>query len=179
VTHTTKVEFQSKGKGPFADMKPLTIYVQVEDHRPDAERQYLIQIVADIGGTDRWNTKRSAGLIVQDALVSELSKCGHRVVTAPGPGVDASVIVGLTRFKGFFALKGVFGGKVDTHINADITVRNEVRKTTIPPFQISGDYEKAIGSSFNASKARDALSAALADFIHNLTFDSRLVEGLQ
>ncbi len=176
-THKTKVEFKPSGNGPLAQMKPLTILVQVDDQRPEAEREYLVQIVADIGGSDRWNSETPANQIFQDALASEFSKCGHRVVTVPGPDVDASVKVGLKRFKALCAAK-MFRVKVDSHVDAEIAVSSKVKKGTTPPFQISGDYQGSFGK-FGAGEAKDVLSAALAEFVHNLTFDSRLIESLQ
>jgi uncharacterized lipoprotein YajG len=177
ITHTTSVEFKPNGNGPLAQIKPLTILVQVDDQRPEAEKEYLVQIVADIGGTDRWNTETPANQIVQDALASEIAKCGHRVVTVPGQNVDASVKVSLKRFKALCAAK-MFSCKVDSHVDAEIVVSSEVTKVTTPPFQISGDYQKSYGQ-FGAGQAKDVLSAALAEFVHNLTFDSRLIESLQ
>jgi hypothetical protein len=176
-THTTTVEFQPSGKGPLAQLKPLTILVQVEDQRPAEEQAYLVQIVADIGGSDRWNTETAANQIVQDALVSELSMCGHRVATVPGPKLDASVTVRLKRFKALCAAK-MFGFKVDSHVDAEIVVVNEVTKVTMPPFEISGDYQDSF-RQFGARQANAVLSAALAEFVHNLTLDSRLIEPLR
>ena len=175
-THKTTVEFKPSGNGPLAQIKPLTILVQVDDQRPDAEKEYL----SDCGGyrrLGRWNSEKPANQIVQDALASEISKCGHRVVTVPGPNVDASVKVSLKRFKALCAAK-MFSFKVDSHVDAEIAVSSEVKKATTPPFQISGDYQKSYGQ-FGAGQAKNVLSGALAEFVHNLTFDSRFIESLQ
>jgi hypothetical protein len=91
--------------------------------------------------------------------------------------VDASVKVGLKRFKALCAAKMV-SIKVDSHVDAEIAVSSEVKKATTPPFQISGDYQKSY-RGFGAGQAKQVLSAALAEFVHNLTFDSRFIESLQ
>jgi hypothetical protein len=173
----TTVHFKPNGKGPLSSIKPLTVLIQVVDQRPPAEQDSVFQIVADVGGTENWYTKKPVPLIVQDALADELSKCGHRAVTDASTAIEARVKIVLKRFRGFISVAG--GTSVDAHINAEVVVSNEARKTTLPPFQISGDYQRKVASFSGFKNPDEDLSAALAEFVHNLTFDSRLVEGLQ
>jgi hypothetical protein len=170
----TNIRFRPSGNGPLSSIKPLTVRVQVEDQRPPADQDCVFRIVADVGGTESWYSKKPVPLIVQDALVSEFSKCGHRPVTDTSTTTDASVKVVLTRFRGFLTTSG--GPKVDAHVDAEVLVVSERRKVPTPPFRISGDYQRGLGRFRNPD---DVLSEALAEFVHNLTFDSRLVEGLQ
>jgi hypothetical protein len=69
------------------------------------------------------------------------------------------------------------------NVDAEVLVTSEARKATSAPFQISGDYkDRATVNEYNAGGFRgpdQSLNKALAEFIHNLTFDSRLVEGSQ
>lgn len=166
------VTFVPSGKNPIASIKPLTILVQVEDQRPPDERDSVFRHVA-IGGSDSWNTKKPVPLIVQDALVSELSKCGHRAVVDSSKSTDARLKIVLRRFRAFYSIAGA---ALSAQIDAEILITNEARKTDTPPFQISGDYQRTTYSFKNPNRE---LNAALAEFVHNLTFDSRLVEALQ
>ncbi len=170
----TTIRFKPTGRGPLSSIKPLKVLIQVDDQRPLADQDCVFRIVADVGGTESWFSKKPVALLVQDALVSEFSKCGHGAVTNASEAVDASVKVNLKRFRGFLTTSG--GAKVDAHIDAEILVVSENRKVTTPPFHISGDYQRGLGRFRNPD---DVLSEALAEFVHNVTFDSRLVEGLQ
>jgi hypothetical protein len=172
----TTVDFTPNGKGPLSSIKPLTVLVQVEDQRPSAEQDSVLQLKALVGSTDTWYTKKSVPLIVQDALISELSKCGHRAVADTSTKVDARVKIVLKRFIATFSKSG----SAEAQVDAEIFVTNKTGKVTAAPFQISGNYQRKAGLVGPVRKGPDEdLSAALAEFIHNLTFDSRLVEGLQ
>jgi len=167
------------GNGPVSSAKPVTVLIQVEDQRPPAERDSVFQIVADVGGTDRWNTKKAVPLIVQDAVASEFSKCGHRVVADASSSTDVRVKVALKRFRAFLSTS-VLTHSVEAQVDAEVVVANEARKATLPPFRISGNYQRKSGfGTVGAPAADEALREALADFIHNLTFDPRLVEAMQ
>ena len=72
----------------------------------------------------------------------------------------------------------MFGIKADSHVDAEVVVADGAKNITTPPFLISGDYQQSV-RQFGAREAESVLSAALAEFVHNLTFDSRLVESLQ
>lgn len=170
----TTIRFKASGNGPLSSLKPLTVRVQVDDQRPTADQDCVFRIVADVGGTESWYSKKPVPLIVQDSLVTEFLKCGHRAVSDTSTTTDASVKVVLKRFRGFMTTSG--GAKVDAHVDAEVLVTSERRKVTTPPFRISGDYQRGLGLFKNPD---EVLSEALAEFIHNLTFDSRLVEGLQ
>ena len=174
----TNVHFVPNGNGPLSSLKPKTVLVQVEDQRPPEEKDSVYQIVAT-GGTETWYTKKPVPLIVRDALISELSKCGHRAVADPGTTTNVRVKIVLKRFRAFISTS-IFSHSLEAQVDAEILVANEAGKATSPPFQISGDYlRKSKSSLLPASDAEKSLSAALADFIHNLTFDSRLVEAVQ
>jgi hypothetical protein len=172
----TTVAFEPTGKGPLSSIKPFTVLVRVEDQRPPAEQDSVFQIIVDIGGNEIWYTNKPVPLIVQDALISELSKCGHRAVTDTSAKVDARVKVLLKRFRAFCSVVGGFSFSVEAEVDAEVVVTNDARKATTPPFQISGNYQRVVGGVKGPDKE---LSEALAEFIHNLTFDSRLVEGLK
>jgi uncharacterized lipoprotein YajG len=173
----TEVHFRPNGNGPLSSIKPATVLIQVEDQRPPAERDSVYQIVADIGGTQTFYTKKPVPLIVRDALGSELSKCGHRVVADPGATTDVRVKVVLKKFRVFLSTT-LFNHSVEAQVDAEVLVTHG--NATVPPFQISGDYlRKTTSNLLGASDAEESLSAALAEFVHNLTFDSRFVEGLQ
>jgi uncharacterized lipoprotein YajG len=171
------VHFNPDGNGPLTSIKASTILIQVEDLRPAAERDSVYQIVADVGGTQTFYTKKPVPLIVQDALVSELAKCGHRAVTDPGAPVDARVKIGLERFRAFLSTTTLHY-TMEGQIDAEISVTNDAKKTTAGPFRISGNYQRK-SSSHQVYPPEKELSAALAEFVHNLAFDSRFAEALQ
>jgi hypothetical protein len=172
----TTVDFTSNGKGPLSSIRPLTVLVQVEDQRPSADQDSVLQLKALVGSTDTWYTKKPVPLIVRDALMSQLSKCGHQAVTDTSIKVDARVKIVLKRFIATFSKSG----SAEAQVDAEVFVTNEAKKATTDPFQISGNYQRKAGLVGPVRKGPDEdLSAALAEFIHNLTFDSRLVEGLQ
>jgi uncharacterized lipoprotein YajG len=176
----TTITFKPNGNGPLSSIKPLTVLIQVEDQRPPEEQDSVVNRTALIGGTDIWYTKKPVPLIVQEALISEFSKCGQRVVTDTSAPIDARVKIVLKRFRAFYSEAGALSGagvSVEAQVDAEVAVTNEARKATVPSLQISGDYQrKGLHSVGHPEKA---LNEALAEFIHNLTFDSRLVEGLQ
>jgi hypothetical protein len=90
--------------------------------------------------------------------------------------VDAPVKIVLKRFIATFSRSG----STEAQVDAEIIVANEAGKITAPPFQISGSYQRKAGLVGPIRKGPDEeLSAAIAEFIHKLTFDSRFVEGLQ
>jgi Uncharacterized lipoprotein len=169
------VAFKPNGKGPLSSLKPLTVLIRVEDQRPPAERDSVYQNKAATGATDTFYTKKPVPLIVQDALMSELSKCGHRAVHDPTTTVDVRVNITLKRFRAFYSIARGLSAEVE----AEVVVINEAKKATTPAFQISGNYQqRAVMAATGWTGASDALSKALAEFVHNLTFDSRLVETL-
>jgi uncharacterized lipoprotein YajG len=176
------VHFTPAGSGPVSSIKPLTVFIQVEDQRPPAEQDAVFQIVADVGGTDSWYTKTPVPLILREALISELSKAGHRPVIDPSDVAGPRVKIQLKRFRAFVSTS-LLTVSIEAQVEAEVSVADEAKKSSVPPFHISGNYMRKSGVRIShqvgASNAEDALSAALADFIHNLTFDSRFVEGLQ
>jgi uncharacterized lipoprotein YajG len=171
------IHFEPNGNGPLASVRASTILVQVEDQRPSAERDSVYQIAADIGGTQTFYTKKPVPVIVQEALLSELSKCGHRPVTDPNAPVDVRVRIVVERFKAFLSTTA-FTYTLEAQIDAEVSLTNATKKTTIGPFHISGNYQRK-SKSHQVYPPEKELSAALAEFVHNLAFDSRFVEGLQ
>jgi hypothetical protein len=171
------IHFEPNGNGPLTSVRPSTVLVQVEDQRPPAERDSVYQIVADIGGTQTFYTEKPVPLIVQEALISELSKCGQRPVTDRDVSVDVRVKIVVERFKAFLST-AFFTYTLEAQIDAEVSLTNVAKKTTTGPFHISGNYQRK-SVSHQVYPPEKELSAALAEFVHNLTFDSRLVEGLQ
>ena len=171
--HPTTISFMPEGRGPLSSIKPITIFVNIDDQRPIIERDSVLTMTALIGGTDTWCTKKPVPLIVQDAFVSEFSKCGHRVVTNSTISVDANVKVELKRFRAYFSKTGASEAEVD----AEISVSYRGKSKSTPPFRITGNYQRKVDLFRKGPDT--ALSAALEEFIHNLTFDPRLVDSLQ
>ena len=87
--------------------------------------------------------------------------------------MDASLKIVLKRFIAIFSISGASEAEVD----AEVIVTNRVKKEASAPFQISGNYQRKVEP--NRKGPDKALSEALAEFVHNLTFDSRLMEELQ
>jgi hypothetical protein len=106
-------------------------------------------------------------------LISELSNCGHLAVTDTSTTVDARLKIVLKRFRAFYSVAR--GPSLAAQIDAEVLVTNEIRKTPPPLFQISSNYQRKV---FGFKGPDKKLSEALAEFVHNLTVDSRLVEGL-
>ncbi len=171
--HPTNISFYADGRGPLTSIKPITVSIQVEDQRPPEEQDSVVLRRTAIGGADTWCTKKTAPLIVQDAVISELRVCGLRATPDTSTPIDARVRIALKRFRDLedsrFSEKAL--------VEAEVVVTNEATHTTTPPFQVSGNYQHAVGSMYRGPDK--AMTKALAEFIHNLTFDSRLVEGLQ
>jgi uncharacterized lipoprotein YajG len=173
------INFVPAAIGPLCSLQTLTILLRVEDQRPADEQDSVARLAHFVGTKESWYTKEPAPVIVRDALGAQLAKCGHRVITDSSAPSNIGIKIRLTRFQGFIAVNSS-KSVVWTQVNADVLVTDAAGKEAASPFQIAGTHKHNISSMISKWKGfDDDLSVALADFIRNLTFDSRLVEAIQ
>jgi hypothetical protein len=176
-TATAKVHYKPKGQGALSSVKPRSVMIQVNDQRPAGEQDCVSKTrLSSIDPTFVFVTTEPATDIVGDALKKELEVNGHHVVSGADAKPDANITIGLKRFFGTLT-----GRHKVAEIDAEILVARENGQPPPAPFPISGNFKKTYNAIFAVLSAdpSEELSAALADFIHNLTLDPRFLEALQ
>jgi hypothetical protein len=88
---------------------------------------------------------------------------------------DATITLGVKRFYGLLS-----GANKVAQVEADVSILRGSAQPASTPFLVSGTYKKSFGTfAVISADPSEEISAALADFIRNLTFDSRFLEALK
>lgn len=178
-TKTAKVQYAPQRQGGLASIKPKTIAIRVNDERPVEERDCVLRYRASsIDPTWVFVTKQPVPDLVREAVKKEFELNGHRVVSDPNVKPDASITVGLKRL---FATVVLGARSMVADVNADIAIARTGGSPPPDPIFVSGNFKKTYNAIFAVISAdpSNELSGALAEFIHNLTLESRLLDALQ
>jgi outer membrane lipopolysaccharide assembly protein LptE/RlpB len=172
-THLTRtIDYTPSKKGVLSSISSKTTYIQVNDERPDNERDHYSNNSDGIVSVVFKSTEPPP-IIIQNALKRELELNGHKVVSDSSVKRDISIIITLKRFYAFLG-SVVKVAQIDTQISTHkgATISNQSE-----PWPVSGNFRKNYGAS--TGDCSEELNLALGDLIHNITFDSRFIEAFQ
>ena len=135
------LNYAPTGTGLLSDLKPAVVSLQVVDHRPKEQRNYIgVQRNTMFGAENTTVISKTPEVqVVHNALKVELERSGHRVLT-PGHGHgEITVNVGLTQF--FFDSKasGVDIELVGS-IRADVVASAGVGNVPQVSFTVESSY---------------------------------------
>lgn len=167
-------------KGPLGTIKPMTMALQVEDQRDQAERDRQGNIINSYGMTiGHAVSDRDVTLVLFDAIKSEFENNGHKVVSAGDKNADAKMDVALKRLWSETKIHMLDIELIGT-LNSEVTIRN--LHGSAEPFNklINSTARKSGGmATAGATPHRVILDEVLKEYIKNLTYDPSVLKALE
>jgi hypothetical protein len=168
-----KCQYQPTRKSPLSQLKPVKVLIEIDDQRPAEEREDLAKVHLDFMNKGVIKSKQTVPQIVAAALARELQFNGYQVTQNASDRADARVNVQLTRFFGTFALV-----EHTVLVASEVTVSREGRPSN--PVLVTGTFRRQSSRTLGAgANPKHDINAALADYVHNFSFEPVVLEALR
>ncbi len=176
-TRTVSLRYAPQGRSALGELAPKTASVRVVDDWPLDERAAVSRFKPSaVDPTFTFASDTSPTDVVRRALVDELERAGHRVVSDDGGHAYVPIVVSLRRF---WASPSMGTLSELAQIDTEVVVGSAPGAAPVP---VSGffktTFKRGVFGIFRFDQAGD-LNGALADFVHNFTLDPRIRAAFQ